>query len=1107
MTEQSPFDTQRDVTPTVAAELGAEGLEDAQEIGRGGFAVVYRCNQVALNRTVAVKVLVADLDDENRSRFLREQRALGQMTGHPNIVHVLEVGVTGSGRPYLVMPYHAQDSLDARIRRHGPLSVEQTLRLGVRMAGALESAHRLGVLHRDVKPANILLTDYGEPVLADFGIAHMADAFRTATGVVTGSPAFTAAEVLAGGPATAAADVYGLGATLFAALTGHAAFERRGGEQMVAQFLRISTEPVPDLRDQGLPEELCAVVEKAMSRDPAERPSAAMFGEELRALQVRYGFPLDEMAVPTDPHSGVDGPQPEQTPGSVPRPFRSGVKGNLPLELSSFVGRRAEMTGVKNRLSASRLVTLTGIGGVGKSRLALHVAGNMRREFPDGVWLIELERLHDPSLVAGVVADTLGLRVGSSGHISELLVDLLARRTLLLVFDNCEQLIDAVAQLVETLLRSCPHLRVLATSREALGVAGESVLPVPPLAVPDLSQAPSLRRLPRYDAVTLFAERAAAVAPGFELTDANRATVARICQSLDGLPLAIELAAARLRAMSCEQILQRLTDRYSLLTRGSRTAPARQQTLRMCVDWSYELCTRAERQVWAQAAVFTGGCELAAAEDVCRLEDGPDDVLDVLTALVDKSVLIRDEQGGMVRFRMLESVREYGWEKLIDSGEQQRVRRRHRNWCRRLVLEAEGEWISSRQLEWIARLDREQPNIRAALEFTLSHSDDADVAAGLQIAAALFPFWSCRGLFGEGRRWLGHALSRHCGETSTERAKALFVASVLAARQGDLAAGAALVDEAHVLAERTSDPVMRGWYAYADGMQAGYSGDLDRACRSLEEARTLLDTGTSVSQTTVHILQSLGWAYGLRGDTARATTCHERVFAITESRGETVYRSHSLWALGVVVWEQGDRRRAARLLEQALRLTRTVNDPFIASACLEALAGIAGDDQDARRAAVLMGAADEVRRSVGGVAVRTPPLLTRRAECERTVRRVLGERAFTAAYRKGSALGLDAAVSYAVGEHQRAVGSLAPGSSAGLTKREQQVAELVAEGLTNKAIAARLVISERTVHAHVEHVLAKLGFTSRTQIAAWVVERAAEEHSSTGGQGAEGLEA
>src|ERR1700756_3177212 len=293
--------SQRDLFPEMPGELRDAGLEDAAEIGRGGFGVVYRCAQPLLDRAVAVKVLTADLDPENLDRFLREQHAMGKLSSHPNIVTILQVGTTSTGRPFIVMPYHAKNSLEALIRRHGPLEWHETLRIGVKLAGALEAAHQAGILHRDVKPGNVLLSEYGEPELTDFGIARIAGGFQTATGVITGSPAFTAPEVLEGTTPTAASDVYSLGATLFCALTGHAAFERRSGEKVVSQFLRITSQPIPDLREHGLPDDVAAIIERAMSRDPSARPaSAAAFGDELREVQRILGAAVDEMAHPVE---------------------------------------------------------------------------------------------------------------------------------------------------------------------------------------------------------------------------------------------------------------------------------------------------------------------------------------------------------------------------------------------------------------------------------------------------------------------------------------------------------------------------------------------------------------------------------------------------------------------------------------------------------------------------------------------------------------------------------------------------------------------------------------------------------------------------------------
>ncbi|MGW3483368.1 protein kinase domain-containing protein [Rhodococcus indonesiensis] len=1083
-----PLDTQR-YPPSPSGELEGAGFDDAQEIGRGGFGVVYRCTQSDLDRTVAVKVLTVDLDEENRARFFREQRAMGRLTGHPHIVHILQVGTTASGRPYLVMPYHSHDSLDARIRRHGPLPMDEALRLGVKIAGALGTAHRLGILHRDVKPANILLTEYGEPQLADFGIAHIAGGFETATGAVTGSPAYTAPEVLAGEPPSPAADVYGLGATVFSALTGHAAFERRSGEQVVAQFLRITTQPVPDLTEHGIPDDVAAAIARAMSRAPEQRPAtAAGFGEELQRLQRRHGFPVDEMALPADADAGVEAEVGEPDPAPRDRrrataPSTLGATGSLPLDLTSFVGRRRELTEAKNLLVRSRLVTLTGIGGVGKTRLAIQVAARVQRGYADGVRLAELGDLRDESSLVDAVASAVGVRDHSARPLQEVLVEHLAAQELLLVLDNCEHVIDAVADLARALLRTGPRLRILATSREPLGLGGETVLPVPPLPAPDpeAEGRPSLRALVKYDAVTLFAERGAAAVAGFALTEDNAATVARICHRLDGLPLPIELAAARLQVMSPEQILDRLTDRYALLTRGSRDVPTRQQTLRWCIDWSYELCTGEEQRVWRRLSVFAGSFDLDAAEQVCGADRPPVELLDTVTALLEKSILLREESGSVVQFRLLETLREYGYEKLGQTGEDLPLRRRHRDWYEKLALDAEAEWISARQLDWIARLKRDLPNLRKALEF----SGDDDPAAGLRIAGALYVFWASQGLFSEGRRWDNQLLAHHSGPPTLEWAKTLYGATVMANVQGDLPAAAGLVEIGRSLTVQASDPLIRALVDAADGMLALYSGELPHACSHLEAALAQFG-GRGERTLEVGTLYALGLAFGLSGLSPRAVECHERVLALTEEHGEKMFRSLSLWALAIAVWRQRDTDRAVRLLEESLNLTRQVHSPRVATACLEALAWITGDLGDPPRAAILMGAADGVARSIGSVAVIHSNLTVYQQDCEQKARRQLGGSAFAAAYRRGEGLGFESAIAYALHEQPTGTSAPATGMSMSLTKRERQVATLIAEGLTNREIADRLVISPRTAQGHVEHILSKLGFTSRTQVATWV---------------------
>jgi predicted ATPase len=996
MMDSDPFKTQRDVGPAVVTELSAAGFADADEIGRGGFGIVFRATQVALDRVVAVKVLTAELD-EDRERFLREQRAMGRLTGHPNIVGVLQVGETESGYPYLVMQYHRQGSLEARIKRLGLLPLDEVLRVGVKMAGALESAHRLGILHRDIKPANILLTDYGEPALADFGIAHITGGFKTATGTFTGSPAFTAPETLSGDPPTAASDVYGLGATLFAALTGHAAYERRSGEQVVAQFLRIATEPVPDLREAGIPDDVSDVVEKAMARDPQDRPSAHAFGEELQRVQSSHGLPVDEIALRGEP-----------TDQAAPRGEAQRTIGNLPVELTSFIGRRSELADAANLLSTSHLVTLTGIGGVGKTRLALRAAAQAAADFPDGVWLVELGDLRDGSALVDVLAATLGLRDESARPLRDVLVEFLGSRNVLLVLDNCEQVVDDAAKLADALLRACPELRILATSRERLGIAGESVLPLTPLACPEADREPTLRGLPKFDAVALFAERAAEAVPGFELTNDNKGTVTQICSRLDGLPLAIELAAARLRAISSEQLLERLADRYTLLTRGRRGAPTRQQTLGWSVGWSYDLCTPAEQDLWDRLSVFAGGFDLEAAEYICRGDLAPEELLDLLSALVDKSILIRGESDGAVRFRLLDTLRDYAREKIRQTDRYRQLRRRHANWYRLLVSEAAADWFSPRQMYWLKRLEREGANLREALRFSLDDSPET----ALEITGNSQEVGIARGALSDTRRWLDRALARVPPEPTTAWLRAVYGAAMIAGLQGDLPAQAARVAEARSLIGQIADPAAHCLADIADGFKLLLSGELGLASARFEAALDATDDPALRASS----MMLMGWALEFMGDISRALVWQEKALAVAESAGEVVYRSYALWSIGVGWWRHGKPQRAEQLLHECLQLTRRVDDPRTASSCLEALAWIARAQQNPRRAVVLLAAAARLGGALGASPVVLPDLAVFHEECERRARETLGDNDFEAAHREGAAMSFDEAVAYALGE-------------------------------------------------------------------------------------------
>jgi predicted ATPase/DNA-binding CsgD family transcriptional regulator len=768
-------------------------------------------------------------------------------------------------------------------------------------------------------------------------------------------------------------------------------------------------------------------------------------------------------------------------------PTAPGEVGNLPQELTSFVGRRHEVAEAKRVLSTSRLVTLTGVGGVGKTRLALRVAAQVRRAFGDGVWLVELGQLQDSRLVVHAVAAALGLREQSGDPPLVRLTEYLAARRLLLVLDNCEHLVDAVAKLADALLRSCPYLRVLTTSRERLGVDGEVTLLVPPLPgppLPDPRRPRSPRGLSRFEAVTLFVERATAAVPEFRLTEDNQVAVAEICHRLDGLPLAIELAAARLRALSPEEILHRLSDRFRLLGTGPRSAPARQQTLRACIEWSYELCTSAERLLWARLAVFAGGFDLAAAEGICDDDVACEDLLDLVASLVDKSILIREGHGTVVRYRLLETIREFGRDKLRQTGEETVVHRRHRDWYAELVARAETEWISPRQVDWLARLQREQPNLRAAQEFCLTEPGEA--GAALPIATSLYLYWLARGLLSEGRQWLDRALAQQPQPTA-ERARALYAASMLAGQQSDIAAASALVEEGHQVAGQLGDATTRALFTLASGYLAVYRGDLHRSVALLDVVLDTFRTGDNIPRL-LEALFALAVASGGLGDATQALACHEEMLAITEPRGEVWHRSLSLWAFGLAVWPQ-DPRRAAGLVQESLRLKRPLNDLLGFAWCLEALAWIAVGEQDHQHAATLLGAAEELWHTIGTAPATVRHLLGSHEECKRQTRRALGERAYGAAFQRGNSLSLADALAYALNEKPQAAPRPATAKKTTLTRRERQVANLVAESLTNKEIAARLVISQRTAETHVENILVKLGFTSRTQIATWVIQQ------------------
>ncbi|MGW4962940.1 LuxR C-terminal-related transcriptional regulator [Nonomuraea sp. NPDC004186] len=754
--------------------------------------------------------------------------------------------------------------------------------------------------------------------------------------------------------------------------------------------------------------------------------------------------------------------------------------GNLPLELTSFVGRRNEIAEGKRLLTSGRFLTLTGVGGVGKTRLARRIAAEMSREYGDGVWLVDLAPLVAGALLTETVADAVGCPRQDPASLAEYLHD----KRLLLVLDNCEHLLPQVAALAGDLLAMAPELRVLATSRQALHVPGELILEVPPLNVPGTAEM-SMDGALENEAVRLFEDRAASAVHEFRVTDANSAAVARLCRRLDGIPLAIELAAVRVLVLSVEQILERLDDRFRLLTTGPTTAPPRQKTLRALVDWSYDLCSEEERTLWERLSVFSGGCGLDAIEHVCS-EGGiaPESLMDLLTQLVDKSIVQRRGQASDVRFEMLDTLRQYGWKRLVASGQDQALRLRHRDWCRRLAARAEDEWFGEHQMDWLGRLIQEQGNVRSALEFCLGAPGEA--WAALEIAAAMWSHrlsWSSPS---EGHHWLERALAQESG-ASAGRAKALWVDAWLVLLRGDPQAAKPLLEECQALAERLRDEAQLAGALHITGFAALLAGDFSRAMKLLDEALTRRRALGHRGHAWVALFQLAMTAVLM--DDPRSTALCEEVLETAERANAEWSISYALWVAALDRRRQGALREAVTMMRDAVRLKVRCNDHLGLAQCLEGLAWILADDERYEQAAQMLGAAHMVWQSIGTSLPGLGHLVGAHDRCESGLRRNLTERAFKAAFDRGAALTPEQAAAYALDEKPaRRAESAQPESDATslLTRREREIADLVAKGLSNKQIAETLVIAQRTAECHVENVLRKLNFSSRSQIVkAW----------------------
>jgi predicted ATPase/DNA-binding CsgD family transcriptional regulator len=751
----------------------------------------------------------------------------------------------------------------------------------------------------------------------------------------------------------------------------------------------------------------------------------------------------------------------------------------LPGELTEFVGRRAELAQVRAALEGGRLVTLTGPGGIGKTRLALRVASGVGRAFADGVWLAELSGLRDPGLLVGEVARSLGLSDRSARWAVASLADYLEARRVLLVLDQCEHLADACAVLADALLRGCPGLRILATSRHVLGLAGEVTVTVPPMTVPAIEGPNGPGELLRFEAVRLFADRAAAVLPGFAVDASNGPAVAGVCRALDGIPLAIELAAVRLRSLSAEQILSRLGSRFQLLSGGPAGAP-RHRTLQAALEWSYELLTEAEQAMWPRVSVFAGSFDLDAAEAVCAVgRVGAGQVADLVDALVAKSILLREGQGP-ARYRLLDTIAEFGLTKLRGRGNERALRRRHRAWF--AALAARQEAFGPGRAAWLAALHADHENLRAALRFCLAEPEEA--AAGAEMACDLWRYWETHGHLTEGRRILAALLDR-LDQTSPDRPRALWVAGFLALVQADLPVARDLLEAGLSAAEEAGDIRSVAYASSQLGYVRYYLGEVDRGYALAEKSLTL--SQQSADQIGVVLaLTQLGFI-DLCSEKPRAAADRFRECArLAASSGNVWYQGQAQWGLAVATWLLGDPDGAAILLHDSLRGMRVLQDPIGVAECLDVLAWIAASQQKAAQAASLFGAAEAAWAAIP--AVMQPALSAHHDAALGLARAALPGAEYRAAFAGGSVMSQAEAIAFALGESPQP-GPAARQDRPRLTRREQDVAALVAQGMSNSQIAAALVISVRTVETHVQHIMDKFGCGTRAQIAAWSAAR------------------
>jgi predicted ATPase len=923
--------------------------EILQRLGTGGMGVVHRAIDTRLGREVAIKTLSLDNQSpEAILRFQQEARSASALN-HPNIITIYELGDI-NGTHYIAMELVSGETLRELIAS-GPIPVRRAIVIAAQISDALAKAHEVGIVHRDLKPENLMISADGAAKILDFGLAKLsandhkatdvssAETLITEEGLVMGTIGYMSPEQANGTEADFRSDQFSFGSVLYEMVAGHPAFRRSTVAETLAAILRDEPEGLASKMFQA-PAPFTWIVERCLAKDPKQRyASSRDLARDLAAVRDRVA----EVPVRY----------------SEPRPS------NLPVQRTAFIGREREAAALRQLLNRDdvRLTTLTGPGGIGKTRLALQVAEEIAERFQSGVRFVALSTVAEPELIVPTIAQAIGVRETGDLSPQESLQQYLRslNQPLLLLLDNFERLVSAAAVIAD-LLSVGPKLKIVVTSQAALHVYGEHEFPVPPLTLPDPKGTPSLEVLLSLPAIALFLERARAVKHDFTLTKENAPAVAAICTRLDGLPLAIELAAARIKLLSPSAMLVRLEGSLNLLTGGARDLPTRQRTLRGTVDWSYGLLNAAEQTLFRRLSVFVGGCTLDGVEAVCDTKgDLGVDILDGIASIVDKSLAQRVEHAdGETRFVMLTTIREYALEVLRASGEDAATRRAHAAYY--LVLGEEGDAEADAHPQWLDRFEVEHDNFRAALDYLVK---TADVEWAFRLGGALFRFWETKEHLTEGRDRITRLLKLEgAADRPTLRARLLFAAAVLASEQGDYSSGRELLEESLETCVELHDSCGVAVALNALAVNARDRGDLAAASLLLERCVAIWKE-MGVPADIARALSNLANVTKMQGELERAFSLYEECLSLFRKVGNVAGVAWTLNYVGDVTRERNDLAGARSFYEQSLAAFSLSQDGWGIASVLSDLASLScdqGDNDEARR---LYGESIQMFQSLG----------------------------------------------------------------------------------------------------------------------------------------------